>query len=51
MKAALDAIDATWPSGRPALFAPVLAHLREVGEARSATEIEHHFSANTASRG
>ena len=27
----------------PTLFAPVLDHLREVGEARSCTEIEDHF--------
>jgi hypothetical protein len=28
------------------LFGPVLNHLREVGEARSATEIEAHFKRN-----
>ncbi len=28
------------------LFAPVLDHLREVGEARSCTDIEHHFCRN-----
>ena len=27
----------------PSLFAPVIEHLREVGEARSATEIDDHF--------
>ena len=28
------------------LFEPVLEHLREVGEARSCTEIEAHFKRN-----
>ena len=43
VKAALDANDAYLAERAPALFAPVLAHLREVGEARSCTEIEDHF--------
>jgi hypothetical protein len=30
----------------PALFGPVLDYLREVGEARSCTEIESHFKRN-----
>lgn len=30
----------------PALFAPIFEHLRDVGEARSATEIEDHFRHN-----
>ena len=30
----------------PRLFAPVLDHLREVGEARSATDLEDHFHRN-----
>jgi len=30
----------------PALFGPVLEHLREAGEARSATEIDDHFCRN-----
>ena len=34
---------ATSPSARATLFAPVLDHLREVGEARSCSEIEDHF--------
>ena len=32
----------TWPSGA-ALFAPILDHLREVGEARACRDIEDHF--------
>jgi hypothetical protein len=41
---ALDAIDAYLAERAPALFRPVLDHLREVGEARSARELEDHFS-------
>jgi predicted nucleotidyltransferase len=44
--AALDAVDAYLAERAPALFAPVLEHLREAGEARSATEIEDHFTRN-----
>jgi hypothetical protein len=43
---ALDAIDEYLATRAPALFAPVLDHLRDVGEARSATEIEDHFKRN-----
>ena len=43
---ALDAVDEYLASRAPALFAPVIDHLREVGEARSATEIEDHFKRN-----
>ena len=32
------------PSARRALFAPVLDYLRDAGEARSASEIEDHFT-------
>jgi hypothetical protein len=46
VQAALDAID-RYVAGRAAtLFAPVIEHLREVGEARSCTEIEDHFKRN-----
>lgn len=46
VEAALDAIDG-YLAGRAAiLFLPVLDHLREVGEARSATEIENYFKRN-----
>ena len=46
VQAALDAIDDYVASRAPSLFALVLDHLREAGEARSATEIEAHFSRN-----
>jgi uncharacterized protein len=43
VQGALDTID-TYIAGRAAtLFGPVIDHLREVGEARSCTEIENHF--------
>jgi hypothetical protein len=41
---ALDVIDAYLAQRAPALFRPVLDHLREVGEARSSRELEDHFS-------
>lgn len=44
--AALDAIDAYIAERAAKLFAPILDHLREVGEARSCTEIEDHFKRN-----
>jgi len=43
VEAALDAADRYLADRAPTLFAPVLEHLREVGEARSCTEIESHF--------
>ncbi|HLK63348.1 MAG TPA: hypothetical protein VKU19_07905 [Bryobacteraceae bacterium] len=43
---ALGAIDAYVAQRTTMLFGPVLDHLREVGEARSATEIEAHFKRN-----
>ena len=43
VQAALDAIDTYMVERTPTLFGPVLDHLREVGEARSATEIEAWF--------
>jgi predicted nucleotidyltransferase len=46
VKAALDAIDSYLAERAAVLFAPVLDHLREVGEPRSATEIEHYFARN-----
>ena len=45
VEAALDAIDA-YLSGRINLFDPIIEHLREVGEARSASDIEHYFQRN-----
>ena len=46
VKAALDAIDDYLAERAPSLFGPVLDHLREVGEARSCTEIDAHFKRN-----
>ncbi len=46
VKAALDTIDDYLSERAQVLFAPVLDHLREVGEARSATDIEDHFVRN-----
>jgi predicted nucleotidyltransferase len=46
VQAALDAIDGYLAERAPTLFGPLLDHLREVGEARSATEIESHFKRN-----
>jgi uncharacterized protein len=43
VETALGAIDAYMAERAPALFASVIDHLREVGEARSCTEIEDHF--------
>jgi predicted nucleotidyltransferase len=43
VEAALEAVDHYLADRAPALFAPVLEHLREAGEARSCTEIEEHF--------
>jgi len=45
VEAALDAVD-SYLSGRMDLFDPILEHLREVGEARSCGDIEHHFERN-----
>ncbi|MGH9672199.1 MAG: hypothetical protein ACRD44_03380 [Bryobacteraceae bacterium] len=46
VKAALDAIDNYLAGRAESLFALVLDHLREAGEARSATDIEDHFERN-----
>ena len=46
VQAALDAIDGYIAARAPALFALVIEHLREAGEARSASEIEAHFTRN-----
>jgi hypothetical protein len=44
VQAALDAADGYLRSRAPELFAPVIEHLRDVGEARSCTEIDDHFT-------
>jgi hypothetical protein len=41
--AALDAVDQYLAARAPRLFAPLFDYLRDVREARSAREIEHHF--------
>jgi hypothetical protein len=46
VQAALDAIDRYVAQRAATLFAPVIDHLREVGEARSCSEIESHFKRN-----
>jgi uncharacterized protein len=46
VQAALDAVDSYVGERTATLFRPLLDHLREVGEARSATEIEAHFKRN-----
>ena len=43
VEAALEAIDRYMADRAPTLFAPLIDHLREVGEARSCREIEDHF--------
>ena len=42
--AALDAIDSYVGERAELLFAPIVEYLRDAGEARSATEIESHFT-------
>jgi hypothetical protein len=46
VKAALDAVDAYIAARAAALFRLVIEYLRDAGEARSCTEIEHHFERN-----
>jgi len=46
VEAALDAVDRYIAERAPALFEPIIDHLREVAEARSCTEIEDHFKRN-----
>jgi hypothetical protein len=46
VEAALDAIDAYLAERTTALYGLVLEHLRDVGETRSATDIEDHFKRN-----
>ena len=46
VQAALDAADAYIAERAPVMFAPILEHLRDVGEARSCSEIEDHFKRN-----
>jgi hypothetical protein len=46
VEAALSAIDEYLLKRAPGIFAAIIEHLNEVGEARSATEIEDHFRRN-----
>jgi len=46
VQAALDAVDQYVAERAPRLFALLIDHLREVGEARSSKEIENHFKRN-----
>jgi uncharacterized protein len=46
VEAALDTVDRYLAERAPELFGPVLDHLREAGEARSATDLEDHFGRN-----
>ncbi len=46
IQAALDAMDIYLADRVMMLFEPILEHLKDVGEARSATEIENHFHRN-----
>jgi uncharacterized protein len=46
VQGALDAVDAYIAERAPVMFAPILDHLKEVRDARSATEIEDHFKRN-----
>lgn len=43
---ALEAVDGYLAERAPRAFAPILAHLAEVGEPRSCREIEDHFARN-----
>src|SRR5207245_5763661 len=46
VQAALEAIDRYVAERAAKLFGPVIDHLREVGEARSCSEIDDHFTRN-----
>ena len=46
IEAALSAIDGYLLKRATTIFAPIIEHLTEVGEARSGTEIEDHFNRN-----
>jgi hypothetical protein len=46
VQAALEAADRYLGERAPALFGPVIDHLREAGEVRSCSEIEMHFERN-----
>jgi len=51
VESALQALDEYVAERTTVLFGPVIEHLKEVGEARSATEIEDYFKRNTGVTG
>jgi predicted nucleotidyltransferase len=51
VEAALESVDRYLAERAETLFAPVIDHLAEVGEVRSCTEIESHFTQNLAISG
>ena len=51
VEAALQAVDDFLAARALALFKPVIDHLRDVGEARSSSEIENHFQRSFDVRG
>ncbi len=51
VQAALSAIDGYLAERVQELFRPIIDYLREIGEARSATEIEDHFTRNFGIQG
>lgn len=51
VSAALRAVDGYLADRAQLLFAPVLQHLSDVGEARSATELDDHFARNLGVEG
>ena len=51
VQAALDAVDRYIADRVDELFGPLLEYLREIGEARSATEIDDHFRRNFGCEG
>ncbi len=44
VRTALAAIDEYLAARAPTLFAPIIEYLRDVGDARAASELEHHFA-------
>ena len=46
VEGALQAVDGYMAERAPSIFAPILDHLRDVGEVRSSTELEDHFKRN-----
>ena len=44
VQGALDAVDSYVAARAPTLFAPIIEHLKNVGEARSARELDNHFA-------